>query len=755
MLAGLRRNPGPVVGTLVAAVLSATLMVAAFGVALAHTPSPLGRLAGADVVVAADPQLHLTIGTGEDAEHESVPLAAYPGVPVRLAGELARVPGVASATGETGFPGGTLRPGLVDLIAVKATPGTSPAALAQRIRADLHGGAGYDLATGSARGALANPGVAIEAANGHALGGAVIPMLITTALFALAATTALSVDLRRRRFALLRAVGATRGQIRRAILAEQALLAVAGGLLGFLPGTLAGAAGVRALAAHGLLPPGSTPSVSPWYAMLAAGIMLPVCLLSALASARRAARTSPAAAVLEAHADRARPNPVRILLGLVAAGGVVVLNVLSLHQHGPGAAIALALPLLMCGMAAVGLLGPVLVAIVAALARPLAVSPSARLALTTIRRMPKRTASAVIPVALAIGLIGAVAFSNTSIAHATTAQAAQQVTADHVLSARGGANGGASGGLLSEAILREARALPGVRAAVGVTPLSIGVADPDLEFLGGEAISAGATGATGAISDVLSLGVAAGQLHDLGPGQIAVSAMEASSGVLGVHLGEHVTVYLPDGTPYHAAISAIYQRSLALGDVLIPASVAAGHTGAPGGYSQILVAGGTQQELASLGRAHPGVMVANRAIYNAEVQQNAQQNDFGDTLILGVISVLAAVAMLNTLVIATLERRRQVRLLSRVGATVRQLAGVFRWQAVFVTVTGITSGAVVCAGTLIGLTRAVTGSPVPYIPAVPAGLIIAAVAGLALTAVMTSVAMMSGRQPFRGASPLR
>jgi alpha-D-ribose 1-methylphosphonate 5-triphosphate synthase subunit PhnL len=35
-------------------------------------------------------------------------------------------------------------------------------------------------------------------------------------------------DLRRPRFALLRAVGATRGQIRRAVLAEQATLAVAG-----------------------------------------------------------------------------------------------------------------------------------------------------------------------------------------------------------------------------------------------------------------------------------------------------------------------------------------------------------------------------------------------------------------------------------------------------------------------------------------------------------------------------------------------
>lgn len=43
----------------------------------------------------------------------------------------------------------------------------------------------------------------------------------------------------------------------------------------------------------------------------------------------------------------------------------------------------------------------------------------------------------------------------------------------------------------------------------------------------------------------------------------------------------------------HVTVSAIYSRSLASGDLLIPASVAAGHAGMPPGYSQILVSGGT------------------------------------------------------------------------------------------------------------------------------------------------------------------
>jgi putative ABC transport system permease protein len=735
MLAGLRRSPGPVIGTLAAAVTAATLSIAALGVATAHTPSPLGRLAGADVVVAASTQLQITTGSGDSAQTQAVPLQAYRGVPAGLAGQLARVPGVAAAAGETGFPGGTVRPGLVDLVAVKAAPGISADTLAARIKASLHGGAVYTIATGDARAELADPGLAVEVANGHALGGAVIPLLIITAMFTLAATTALSVDLRRRRFALLRAVGATRGQVRRAVLAEQALLAVAGGLLGYLPGTLLSGLAVGALAAHGMLPAGSAAAAGGWFALLACAINLPACLLSALLAARRAARTSPARAVREAQAERAAPHPVRVLLGLAAAAGVVVLGVLALRQNGPGAEIALALPLLAAGLTAVTLLGPALVAVTAALLRPLAgASPAARLALAGIRRMPRRTASAVIPVALAVGMIGAIGFFSTTVAHAAAVQSGQTVTAGQVLDGNG----------LDDRVLTAARALPGVHAAVGVTALNIGVTDPDLEYIGGEAVSAGHLG------QVLDLGVTSGDLSQLRPGQVAVSTAEASSGLMGVHLGSPVTVYLPDGTPYRATVSAVYQRSLALGDVIIPAAVTDGHTGTPKAYGQILLSGGGQRQLAALAAARPGTRLASRSVYNAEVARNDQQNSFANQLILGVIAALAAVTLVNTLVVSTVERRGRVRLLASAGATTRQLAGSFGWQALFVTVVGLVSGAAVCAGTLIGLSRAVTGSAAPYIPAAGAALLAAGVTALTVGAVLTSFAVMTRRDARSG-----
>jgi len=189
------------------------------------------------------------------------------------------------------------------------------------------------------------------------------------------------------------------------------------------------------------------------------------------------------------------------------------------------------------------------------------------------------------------------------------------------------------------------------------------------------------------------LGVTSGSLAALGPGQIAVSSLEAGSGVLGVHVGSRVTIYLPDGTPYRATVSAAYRRSLAVGDMLIPAAMAARHTGAAPAFGQFLVSDGTPAALAGLAAGHPGSPLASRDVANAQAAQAAAQDSFGNNLILGVIATLAAVSLVNTLTAATVERRRVLRLLGRVGATRGQAAAVFGWQAVFVTVTGLAAGA--------------------------------------------------------------
>ena len=120
--------------------------------------------------------------------------------------------------------------------------------------------------------------------------------------------------------------------------------------------------------------------------------------------------------------------------------------------------------------------------------------PSARLALAAIAAQPRRTASAVIPVAMAVALVGCVFFADASITHATSHQAADTVTAGHVL----------SGPQLDLTTLNQVRVSargPG-RGRRG--PARLIAADPDLYQLYGEAV------AGGPIGQVIDLGVTAG-----------------------------------------------------------------------------------------------------------------------------------------------------------------------------------------------------------------------------------------------------
>ena len=216
---------------------------------------------------------------------------------------------------------------------------------------------------------------------------------------------------------------------------------------------------------------------------------------------------------------------------------------------------------------------------------------------------------------------------------------------------------------------------------------------------------------------------------------------------MNVHLGSRVTVWLADGTPYRATVSALYSRSLAAGDVLIPAAVAAGHTGTAPGFAQLLISGGTPADLTALTAGHPGWHLAARNVANAPAAQAHSQNNFGSDLILGVIGTLTAVSLVNTLAVATLERRRALRLLGRSGATRGQVTAVFGWHAAFVIVTGLVAGVAAGAVAMLTVTRAATGSWVPYISLAPATGLVLAVAVLTLAAVMIPVRLMLHREP--------
>jgi len=161
------------------------------------------------------------------------------------------------------------------------------------------------------------------------------------------------------------------------------------------------------------------------------------------------------------------------------------------------------------------------------------------------------------------------------------------------------------------------------------------------------------------------------------------------------------------------------------------------------------VASGDPAALAAMAAQHPGTHLASRDVANAEAAQATAQNDFGDNLIFGVIATLAAVSLVNTLVVATAGRREALRLLGRVGATRGQAAAVFGWQALFVTVTGLAAGVTAGAVTLLTVTKAATGSWAPFIRP-GAVVLVTGVTVLVAAAIMIPFRLMSRREPGLG-----
>lgn len=623
--------------------------------------------------------------------------------------------------------------GQADLIGIVARSGTSPSLLAARVRKSV-ASEGLSVLTGANRGEAENLAATSELSNLSALGaGAGIDIVLIT-LFVAAGAVALSVAERRRMFALLRAVGATPGQVRRMVMVELAALGILAGLIGYLPGVFLASWAVRGLGAHQFIPASVHAWTSPWELLLAVGVGTVIAQVAGLLAARRASRIPPAAALQEASVERRYPRPVRLVLGLAALAGGVVLCVVTFGQSSAAQQLSLALLMLLAFMVAVALLGPFLV-VVAELALRLPLRLAARLpgrlASAEVRGRPRRMASAVVSVALAVTFVGAIYLIDATQTQASIVQGRQRLVASEVVSTPGPG--------LAPDVLAAIGATPGVTAAVGLTPTIVFIGFDH----GNGAENASAEAVTpGQLSAVLDLKVVVGTLVHFRPGDIALSDLVAGTGAIDTHVGQTITTYLADGTPYRAKVTAIFARSLGFGDVLVPAAAnGGGHLGSIS-LGEVLVHGSRtvspanlSSELTSLANRYPGLHVASRSVVNAQYELLTAQTSYVNNLLLGLIALLAAVTLANTLVVATLERRESLLLLRRVGATSRQLLSMTTWQTILLNVIGVILGTGAAAAAVAVPTKALTGSYLPYLTWPPAVLIVSLV--LVLSAIST------------------
>jgi len=115
--------------------------------------------------------------------------------------------------------------------------------------------------------------------------------------------------------ALVRVVGASPGQVRRAVALQVAVVTVPASVLGWLLAVPAGAAWIAALRARGVLPAAARLAPQVMALPIVLAIVVPTSVVGALVAAIRTARTAPSVALAEVEARRRAIGRSRVVAG--------------------------------------------------------------------------------------------------------------------------------------------------------------------------------------------------------------------------------------------------------------------------------------------------------------------------------------------------------------------------------------------------------------------------------------------------------
>lgn len=303
-----------------------------------------------------------------------------------------------------------------------------------------------------------------------------VGLALVAAAVVVASTFRIVLARRTRELALLRCVGAGRGQVVRSVLAEAALTGLVAGVAGAI---VAVAGGWAALAAAGAAGMNAPALVVPW-GRIAGCVLLAVVVtvLAALAPALAAGRTPPVVALGAADASGARAPRARVRLSLAAVALVlaVLLAVAGVAMGSPLGGLVLAALSGLLVFAALVATGPFVVSGAAALVAPVVARwAPGRIAVGNARRMSRRTAAMTTVLSLGVGLTAAMLVAVAGASADVTASLERDYPADIVVYADAGEAASLAARLdaVPELTAREADGLVLVDPAPGVDPVAV------------------------------------------------------------------------------------------------------------------------------------------------------------------------------------------------------------------------------------------------------------------------------------------
>ena len=605
------------------------------------------------------------------------------------------------------------RAGRLDAIDVVTAPGAAAATVMERIERAIPGAsAGMPESRGGQTKKLV--------ASLQSLLQVVSALSLFVGTFLVFNTMSIAVAQRKREFGVLRALGARRRELVAVVAAEAAVLglvaSVAGGLLGLaLAQALLGAVNrqIRLNFIAGL----ADQLVVPWdrfAALVAFGVIAAVA--GALGPAIAAASAPPADAMTAPrHTAVARPLRLRLLL---VAGGFAILAGIALAAQrgaadtGPGSAAALAL------MLAIAMAAAPLLALGVRLVGPLldrALGLPARLARDSVLRAPGRAAVTAAALAAAVTMVVGMASFIESDRRTIFGWLDQAVNADLFVSAAplGGSSAPVS---LAPALGTEIERIPGVRLVDRFRQTRV-----DYE---GSLVAVSSTDVNVYLSRARPLFAPGTEPYDLARiiGRDEAFVSDNFARRHGVRQGGVIDLPTPAGPVTFRMVAVITDYTTDQGLVFMDRGTYVRHFRDESVDSFAVMLEDRSRE-AGVRRALEALQGGSLFIQsNAEFKASIRaivDDFFATTYVMEAIALVVGVlGVANTMIVAVLERRREIGVLRAVGALRRQVRRTILIEAAMIGAAGALlglAGGAALAGITMVITESTTGWVLPYL----------------------------------------